>query len=122
MKNNKFDPKKDWIWGTDWNTPEMPNVLEKQGHWADRYAYLDEGDKRKDSQKIGLIPASSVQSEPQRWVYDDWLPAGELTIVAGPPGAGKTTFLCALAAGVSLGRIFKLTPNTGSQLDTETDL
>jgi putative DNA primase/helicase len=44
-----------------------------------------------------------VKLEPVKWLWQDWLAAGKLHIVAGPPGTGKTTICIALAATISCG-------------------
>lgn len=42
--------------------------------------------------------AADVTPEPISWLWDGWLAAGKLHILAGAPGTGKTTLTLALAA------------------------
>lgn len=113
----RSNPAWDWIWDSYENESTCATVGNTPNH--NDYPYLMQDPKLADSRKLVLQSASSVPSEPTRWIFDDWMLAGELTIIAGPPGAGKTTLVCALAAGVSLGRIFELTPKLISPLDEE---
>ncbi|MFZ6647163.1 AAA family ATPase [Undibacterium sp. TJN25] len=67
-------------------------------------------DRMRECNKLDVQTASDVTSVPKKWVYLDWLLEGELTALAGPPGSGKTTFVCALAAGVTIGKRYSLHP------------
>ena len=51
------------------------------------------------------------------WLLDDWVPKGNLTILTGPAGIGKSTLTLQLAIAVQSGRLFLgLQPATGSSL------
>lgn len=50
-----------------------------------------------------LTRGSDVDLEAVDWVWDGWLAAGKLHLLAGQPGTGKTTIALALAATVSAG-------------------
>lgn len=81
------------------------------------YAGLHKLDRMRECNKLDLQTASDVPSIPKTWVYPDWLPEGELTVAAGQPGSGKTTFACAIVAGVTRGESYILAPGltpTGS--------
>ena len=41
--------------------------------------------------------------DPRRWLVDDWLPAGRVTLLAGPGGIGKSRLALQLAAGIASG-------------------
>ena len=47
---------------------------------------------------------------PRRWLVDGWLPAGRVTMLAGPGGVGKSRLALQLAAGIASG--------TGSWIET----
>lgn len=51
----------------------------------------------------GLICAAAITPEPIHWLWDGWLAAGKLHILAGAPGTGKTTVALAFAATISRG-------------------
>lgn len=56
-----------------------------------------------DSGGIGQL-ASDVEAEPIEWLWDRRVPLGELTILDGDPGTGKSTLLAAVAAHLTTGR------------------
>jgi len=51
----------------------------------------------------GLVCAASIKPEAINWLWDGWLAAGKLHILAGAPGTGKTTVAIAFAATISCG-------------------
>jgi len=55
---------------------------------------------------VELINGADVQPESIDWLWDGWLARGKLHIVAGPPGAGKTTVLLQMIALITSGRPF----------------
>ena len=52
---------------------------------------------------VELVPASSIKIKPVRWLWHNRLPEGELTLLAGREGLGKSTIAYTLAAWVTLG-------------------
>ena len=53
-----------------------------------------------------LIKGCDVQIREIEWVWEDWLPTGKLTILAGAGGSGKTSLVLSLAATISSGGSF----------------
>jgi putative DNA primase/helicase len=47
--------------------------------------------------------AADIPAEPVSWLWDGWLASGKLHILAGPPGAGKTTLTIGIAATITSG-------------------
>ena len=47
---------------------------------------------------------SAIEPEPITWLWPGYLPLGEVTIVDGHPGAGKSTLTIDIAARISTGR------------------
>ncbi|MGD9691096.1 MAG: AAA family ATPase [Phycisphaerales bacterium] len=47
---------------------------------------------------------AGVKAEPVIWVWEGRIPAGMITVIAGDPGGGKSTFAVYVAACVSTGR------------------
>jgi len=54
--------------------------------------------------KVVFVNGSDLRPEPIRWLWQNWLAAGKLHILAGAPGQGKTTIALTLAAAVTAGR------------------
>lgn len=50
---------------------------------------------------VQIIRADSIKPEPVEWVWDGYLAAGKLAVMAGAPGTGKTTLAMAFAATVT---------------------
>jgi len=61
-----------------------------------------------DSKNLRMCTASDVVLKRKIWIYPNLLQQGELTSLAGPPGAGKTTLVCTLAAGITRGENYSL--------------
>ncbi|MBX6370152.1 MAG: AAA family ATPase [Rhodospirillales bacterium] len=55
--------------------------------------------------RLRLRSVATVEPRQVRWLVPGLIPRGALTLVAGIGGAGKSTFLCAVAAAVSAGRL-----------------
>jgi RecA-family ATPase len=54
---------------------------------------------------------SEIESTRTDWLLDQRIPIGEVTLIAGMPGAGKTLWLCHLAALVSRGEFVNGAPS-----------
>lgn len=52
-----------------------------------------------------IVPASSITSRPIRWLWQDRLPLGKITFLAGDGGLGKSTATVKLAADLSKGKL-----------------
>lgn len=89
-----------------------PDIQQLQDGVGSRYGDgWGRGNRIRDNRKLPMYRASEVVTEPRTWIYPNWLQEGELTVLAGPVGSGKTTFECALAAGISRGSTCSLAPN-----------
>ena len=51
----------------------------------------------------GWVWSTAPTPEPRNWLVDEWLPAGRVTLLAGPGGAGKSRLTLQLAAGIASG-------------------
>ena len=61
-------------------------------------------DYNKTGQRIVKIKCGSdIKPLPISWLWDRWLPAGKLTILAGAAGTGKTTLTLSLGASITSG-------------------
>jgi putative DNA primase/helicase len=52
---------------------------------------------------VNLICGANIIPVPITWLWNGWLPAGKLTILAGAAGTGKTTLALGLAATLTSG-------------------
>lgn len=48
-----------------------------------------------------------IKKEPIKWLFEDMIPIGEVTVLAGEPGVSKSTLLMKLSALTSIGGVFK---------------
>jgi putative DNA primase/helicase len=55
---------------------------------------------------VELVAASTIQPVPIEWIWQSWLARGRLHLLAGQPGAGKTTLALAFAAIKSSGGVW----------------
>lgn len=55
--------------------------------------------------------ADKISTESIKWVIQDWLPEGELTLLVGAQNVGKNTMAGTFAAGVTQGKDFSFWPN-----------
>lgn len=56
-----------------------------------------------DIARVRIVCAEDIEPEPTLWLWDGWLGAGKLTVLAGPPGTGKTTLALAIGATLTIG-------------------
>jgi putative DNA primase/helicase len=52
---------------------------------------------------VTLRNAAAIEPEAVRWLWPGWLALGKMHVIAGAPGAGKTTIAMSLAATVARG-------------------
>lgn len=57
-----------------------------------------------NSCRPALVKASDIPYEPPRWLISPYFQRGKGTLIQADSGAGKTAFMCAIAAHVSTGR------------------
>lgn len=81
--------------------PYPKNLVDIIIHQVDRFPRG--GGPEQAFQSTGLIRASEVPDEEPVFVINPYIPEGQLTMIQGYPGEGKTAFACKLAALVSTG-------------------
>ncbi len=52
---------------------------------------------------VNLVSMDSVEEKCPEWLVTDYMPKGQITVLAGDGGSGKTTIWCSIAASVSSG-------------------
>lgn len=72
---------------------------------AQKQIETEEEQARADQRKIRLTPASAFRLKAVKWVWEGRMPLGEITLVPGREGAGKSTFLAWMAATVTRGEL-----------------
>jgi hypothetical protein len=60
--------------------------------------------KRAIMAQLQLIPASEIQPQEPRWLWERRVPRGGITLIEGDPGQGKSTLICDLAGRITTGR------------------
>ena len=76
----------------------------RNGHAQRRGEKREAPPKPRDAAPVAGVLASEVEREPIRWIWKGRLARGEMTIIDGDPGLGKSTMLCELAACITTGR------------------
>lgn len=71
------------------------------GFEPDRSASTSQDPER----RVKLTPASEIGPLPVRWLWQDRIPIGEITLTAGFAGVGKSTFHAYIIAGVTTGTL-----------------
>ena len=67
-------------------------------------AELAQKAKENGSGAIKLMPMSDIEEEEVDWLIPRYIPAGQISLMAGDGGQGKTSVWCNLVAGISSGR------------------
>jgi len=78
--------------------------------------------EQRAGRRLKLTPASAYRVKPVRWVWAGRMPLGEITLIPGREGAGKSTFLAWQAAAITRGELdgmFKGTPKSVLYAATE---
>jgi putative DNA primase/helicase len=60
-----------------------------------------QSERRTDSRAVNIRCGASIKPQAITWLWEGWLPAGKLTILAGAAGTGKTTLALGLAAALT---------------------
>jgi hypothetical protein len=58
-----------------------------------------------DGRRLRLTPASTIRPQPVRWLWEDRIPLGALTLIGGREGIGKSTYAYDLAADITQGKV-----------------
>jgi hypothetical protein len=66
---------------------------------------VDEREAESVRRDLRLTPASSFRLKPVRWVWQDRMPLGEITLIPGREGVGKSTFLAWMASAITGGTL-----------------
>ena len=85
--------------------PPLPDEQVRQKiHQIDKYARAGGAEEDFGNyHPAELICAADVPDEDPRFILSPYIPEGQLTLIQGNPGDGKTAFACKLAALVSTG-------------------
>jgi hypothetical protein len=73
-------------------------------YWQCLACYEAENRDTRDSG--GLVLVAEVERERVRWLWEDRIPRGKITVIDGDPGVGKSTVTLTIAAKVSTGSPF----------------
>lgn len=107
----------------EYRKPELLRLLSQAHETSDIDAIQAEFKRRKDLEEeqrrsenraapspaepltrhVELVPASSITVKPVHWLWKDRIPLGELTLLAGREGIGKSTIAYTLAAWITTG-------------------
>ena len=85
---------------TSWPVGSFPGNAQR----ANRDQGADSG-ATAEAGRSSFVRASGIRTSLQRWIWDEKIPAGELTITAGREKLGKTTMLVWTAARLTRGEL-----------------
>jgi AAA domain-containing protein len=63
------------------------------------------GEPAGPARRVRLTPASTIKPKPVRWLWEDRVPAGALTLIPGREGIGKSLTLVWLTASITRGTL-----------------
>lgn len=73
------------------------------GHGLDEFEPVDLAGKA--GRRLKITRGSDVKMQRVRWVMEDWIPAGSLTLLAGREGLGKSTLAAQICAQITTGSL-----------------
>ncbi|MFF8831350.1 AAA family ATPase [Streptomyces sp. NPDC015131] len=76
---------------------------EKEKFLAREKGRQEAEEERASLRKLSAVPASTIIEERLVWLWNNRIPLGELTLLAGRGGVGKSTLATQLAAWVTIG-------------------
>lgn len=85
------------------SAPRVDEVSAEELSGAQNGSQAPESDE--DGRAVRLTAADTIRPKPVRWLWDERLPMGELVLLAGREGVGKSTRAYQLAADVSRGAL-----------------
>lgn len=87
--------QQEWCWSV-----VQRDVVEYDSFYGDHELTPEDVGRR-----IELTAASTIQIEPTYWLWDQRIPLGELSLIAGREDLGKSTVAFTLAAWITTGRM-----------------
>jgi hypothetical protein len=101
----------DWMSWSSKSTKDVPKTTETAWRTfrptkigaGTIYFHAERNGWKRTNRGIQLQRASDIEMEPVSWLWPGWLAAGKLHLLAGAPGAGKTTITLSLAATITRG-------------------
>jgi hypothetical protein len=75
----------------------LEDVLATQAHIANN------AKAKEERESVGWVRASEVDLTEVAWLWEPYVPLGDITLCAGDPGIGKSTTMQALATAVTIG-------------------
>lgn len=84
-------------------TIDIPQWLrESVARWIEAYK-AKQSLQPTDKRSVTLVSFSDIEEKPVEWLWDQYLPLGKLTLLAGSGGTGKSTIAFSFAGTVSNG-------------------
>lgn len=83
----------------------LPGQTEPQDGTADQPVSPAPTTEQEVGARIRLTPASAFKMRAVRWVWQDRMPLGEICLIPGREGIGKSTYLAWLAAEITRGNL-----------------
>lgn len=92
-----------WVCGYNLRHCEPPLPIEDIRRIV-KSIWKQEQENHPKGQRIEFTRMDEVTSEPVSWLWKPWLPKGEISLIQGDEGLGKSTITLDIAARLSVGR------------------
>jgi RecA-family ATPase len=81
-----------------------PTLAERSAPLVDIAGIMAMGStpQTKHKRNVALLSGSAITEQPISWLWQDYLPSGKLTLLAGAGGTGKSTIAFSLAATITV--------------------
>ena len=84
---------------------DLPNFANAELILPDSFSVPGNAEKKKKSAagELVVVKGNQIKPEPVEWLWENWIAAGKIQMIAGEAGTAKTTLAIKLAADLTRG-------------------